>query len=59
MKAKPKRKTYWATVKVIRGFVDEVRLFDSFDAASKRENWWRRRINPDYDEVAVVKTRPT
>ena len=59
MKLKTKPKSYWATVKVVRGYVNEVRLFDSLDAATRRENWWRPRVNPDYDEVAVIKARVT
>lgn len=52
-----KIKPLWATVKVIRGFVDDVVLFDSYEAASKTEERWRARSNPDYDEVAVIKAR--
>ncbi len=54
---KTKTPTYWAAVKVLRGYVEEVRLFESFAAAAKAENRWRPLINPDYDEVAVVKAR--
>jgi hypothetical protein len=57
MKMKSNAKRQWAAVKVIRGFVNKVVLFDSFEAASKTEKYWRSRINRDYDEVAVVKAR--
>src|SRR5258708_25831165 len=53
MKQSTKPKTYWAAVRVKRGYIRDVRLFDSFDAASRLVSRWRSRINPDYDEAAV------
>jgi hypothetical protein len=49
----------WVAVKVERGYVCEARLFESLGAAQKTERRWQARLNPDYDEAAVVKGRLT
>ena len=49
----------WVAVKVERGYVSEARLFESLDAAQRTEKRWRARLNPDYDEAAIVKGRLT
>jgi len=47
----------WVAVKVVRGFVSEAKAFESLEAAQGTERRWRTRLNEDYDEAAVVKTR--
>ena len=47
----------WVAVRVIRGYVHEARIFESKEAAQRTEQRWRSRLNPDYDEAAVVKAR--
>jgi len=47
----------WVAVKVERGFICAAKVFESEQAAKQTELKWRARLNPDYDEAAVVKTR--
>jgi hypothetical protein len=47
----------WVTVKVERGFISEAKVFQLLSAAKRTERSWRSRINPDYDEVAVLGSR--
>ena len=47
-------KRLWVAVKVVRGFVEQARIFETFDAAKRTERKWRVNLNPDYDEAAVV-----
>ncbi|HEU0037698.1 MAG TPA: hypothetical protein VFR76_00330, partial [Verrucomicrobiae bacterium] len=49
----------WVAVKVERGFVSEAKVFESLNAATRTERKWRARLNPDYDEAAVVSSRLT
>jgi hypothetical protein len=57
MKKRKKEAQLWVAVKVQRGFVCEARLFESLGLAQQTERRWRSRLNPDYDEAAVVKAR--
>lgn len=50
-------KGFWVAVKVERGFIREAVVFESLDKAKRTERKWRARLNPDYDEAAVVKSR--
>jgi hypothetical protein len=49
----------WVAVKVERGFICEARVYKSFSAAKWTEQRWRSRLNPDYDEAAVLESRLT
>lgn len=51
------RKELWVAVKVERGFISEAKVFESEQAARQAERKWRARLNPDYDEAAVLKSR--
>ncbi|MHC4355629.1 MAG: hypothetical protein ACYTE3_19520 [Planctomycetota bacterium] len=44
----------WVAVRVERGFPVEVRGFRKRDPAIRVEERWRRKMNPDYDETAVL-----
>jgi len=57
MKPRRTHKPLWVAVKVERGYVFEARLFKSLEAAQKTERRWRCRLDPDYDEAAVVRAR--
>jgi hypothetical protein len=50
-------KRLWSAVMVKRGYVGEVRIYNTFQAASGTARRWRLGFNPDYDEAAVVETR--
>jgi len=56
MKQKSDRKKIWVAVKVERGFICDARAYESFSSAKQTEGRWRSRINPDYDETAVIKS---
>lgn len=45
----------WVAVKVERGFITKAKVYKSLDAANKIVKRWQVRLNPDYDEAAVVK----
>lgn len=47
----------WVAVRVQRGFVSDVRAYDSEKPARRQERSWRRRLNPDYDETFVSRVR--
>jgi len=47
----------WVTVLVRRGFVSEILASRQKTIACKKYTAWRRRINPDYDEVAICPVR--
>src|SRR6266498_782371 len=49
----------WVAVKVERGFISDAKVFESLSAAMRTERKWRARLNPDYDEAAVVSRRLT
>jgi len=55
MKQKNRIKKLWVAVKVERGFICKAKIFDSLDSAERTERRWRSRLNPDYDETAVLK----
>lgn len=57
MKIRSLNGTVWVAVKVERGFVSEVRLFESAKKAQRIERRWRRSLNPDYDETGVLPAR--
>jgi hypothetical protein len=44
----------WIVVKVKRGFPAEVRGFRTKSDAEIQERRWRKRMNFDYDETAVL-----
>lgn len=44
-------------VKVKRGFISEAKVYESRNAAERTERRWRVRLNPDYDEAVVVRSR--
>jgi len=56
MKHKSNHKQIWVAVKVERGYICDARVYESFESAKRTERRWRSRINPDYDETAVVKS---
>jgi hypothetical protein len=49
--------TVWVAVKVKRGYVCAARIFQSLRTAEQTKKRWLRRLNPDYDEAAVIKSR--
>lgn len=55
MTQKIKRKNLWVAVKVERGYVTRAKIFDSLAETKATERRWRSRLNPDYDEVAIVR----
>jgi len=55
MKHKSSLKKLWVAVKVERGFICKAKVFSSLNSAQKAERRWRSRLNPDYDETAVLK----
>ena len=57
MKLKSNYKQIWVAVKVERGYICDARVYESFISAKRTERRWRSRINPDYDETAVIKSR--
>jgi hypothetical protein len=56
MRKKSSRKQIWVAVKVERGFICDARVYESARSAKQTERRWRSRINPDYDETAVIKS---
>jgi hypothetical protein len=44
----------WVAVRVQRGFVSDVQAFGDERPARQRAASWRRQMNPDYDEIAVL-----
>lgn len=48
------RNKLWVAVKVERGYVAEARIYKTPTAAEKIVKRWKIRLNPDYDEAAVV-----
>ena len=46
----------WVTVRMIRGYIVEAKPFENLYAARRVENRWKRKCNPDYDEVNVVQS---
>ncbi len=59
MKYKAKRILIWIVVKVERGFITTAKVFYSWNEAVRAEVRWKRGINPDYDEVGIVKSALT
>jgi hypothetical protein len=55
MKQKRNRHKLWVAVKVKRGFICQAKVYESFDVAQRTLHKWRLRLNPDYDEAAVIK----
>ena len=57
MKCEEKRKLgqLWVAVRVERGFITEAIIFESVRVAKQQEGKWRDRMNPDYDETAVIR----
>lgn len=47
----------WVTVKVVRGFVEDARIFANRPTAQGVQTRWKRACNPDYDEVGMIETR--
>lgn len=47
-------KKIWVAVRIQRGLVSDVRAFSYESAARQREALWRRKMNPDYDETAIL-----
>jgi len=45
----------WVAVRVQRGFVTAVRAYGSKHIARRQEQSWRRHMNPDYDETAILR----
>lgn len=43
----------WVAVLVERGFVSEIEAYRDKESARRREQSWRRRMNPDYDETGL------
>jgi len=50
-------RTSWVAVKVWRGIPAKVKGFHSKKAAEAQERVWRKDINPDYDETAVLEMK--
>jgi len=44
----------WVAVKAWRGIPAKVKGFHSRESAEAQEWAWRKGINPDYDETAVL-----
>jgi len=57
MKNRSNHKQIWVAVKVWRGYISDARVYESFSSAKQTERRWRSRINPDYDETAVLKSK--
>ena len=57
MKHKNYRKQIWVAVKVERGYICDAKAYESFKSAKRTEQRWRSRINPDYDETAVIESQ--
>ena len=55
-KGRQQHQKLWVAVKVERGFICAAKVFESEQAAQQTEQKWRARLNPDYDEAAVVKS---
>jgi hypothetical protein len=55
MKKRRSRNSTWVAVKVVRGYVAEARIFKSLTRAERTRRGWQSRLNPDYDESAVVR----
>lgn len=51
---KAKGQRVWVAVRVERGFVSDIRVFREKESAFRQERYWRRRMNPDYDETGVA-----
>lgn len=47
----------WVIVRVQRGFITDIRAYREEKSARRCERLWRRRINPDYDEIRVSAVR--
>ena len=47
----------WVVVRVQRGFISEVKAYNSEETARRKERTWRRYLNPDYDETSVSHVR--
>jgi hypothetical protein len=43
----------WVAVRIQRGFVSDVKAYDSEKSARRQERSWRGRLNADYDETCV------
>lgn len=54
MKPDSKKRGIGVAVLVWRGFVEEIHACDDEKAARRQEACWRARMNPDYDETAVL-----
>jgi hypothetical protein len=50
-----KKRKIWVAVRVQRGFISEVDAYTDEATARRRERYWRRQMNPDYDETTVSK----
>jgi hypothetical protein len=57
MKNKSNHKQVWVAIKVERGYISDARAYETFKSAKQTERRWRSRINPDYDETAVLKSK--
>jgi hypothetical protein len=54
MKPKKVHKKLWVAVKVERGMIRKAKVYKSFDSARTMVHRWQSRLNPDYDEAAVI-----
>jgi hypothetical protein len=54
MKQKTVSKKLWVAVKVQRGFICKAKVYESFGSARTIVRRWQSRLNPDYDEAAVI-----
>ncbi len=52
-----RNRTVWSVVFVERGFIEKVRLFQTRELADRLCRRWKKKVNPDYDEVAIVRSR--
>ncbi len=57
MKTRKAQVPLWVAVKVERGYISQASLFGSLAQAQKTVRRWQARLNPDYDEAAVIKGR--
>lgn len=44
----------WVAIRVWRGFPVEAKAFRRRPSAERQELAWRKSMNPDYDETAVL-----
>ncbi len=53
----PKSKKVWVVVHVASGIPAEVKTFADGRAAARQKRRWRKKINPEDDEVGVFRVR--